>query len=283
LDDRLIVALGETRYCIERPWGEVPAGLGKVTDVTVSSQGHVFLLVRRDPYVEEPADCVVKLDPQGRFVGSWGRGRILDAHMIACDAQDRLWVVDRDAHDIVAFDAEGKEVAALGKRHRPLEPFNHPSDVAFGPGGEIFVADGYGGGRIHRFDAGGREIASWGEVGVAPGAFLTAHGIWALRDGRVIVADRENHRLQVFRDELLEAIWTGFYRPSDIWVDAEERIYVSDGVPTLTLLDATGRRLGRCRPVLTGAHGLWGGADGSLYLAEGNPNRLTRLVPSNRE
>lgn len=280
VDERLVVALGPKRYRVERPWGAWPANLGKVTDVTLSSRGHVFVLVRRDPYVDGRADCVVELDPAGAFVKSWGRERILDAHMIAWDAADRIWVVDRDAHEIVAFDTDGREVAALGARHRPLEPFNHPSDIAFGPSGGIAVADGYGAGRVHLFDADGKPRASWGEVGTAPGQFLTAHGILVLADQRIVVADRENHRLQVFHpDGRLDAVWTGFHRPSDLWADADGCVYVSDGVPTLTKLAPDGTRLGRCRPVLNGAHGMCGGADGSIYLAEGNPSRLTRLVP----
>ena len=200
--------------------------------------------------------------------------------MIACDPGGSIWVVDRDAHEIVAFDPDGTERMALGRRHRPLEPFNHPSDVAFGGDGTIWVADGYGAGRVHAFAPDGAALRGWGEVGTEPGAFLTAHGIWAGRDGRILVADRENDRVQVFDpDGGLHAIWTGFHRPSDIWGDGAGRLYVSDGVPTLTMLDEDGVRLGRCRPVLNGAHGLWGGRDGHLFLAEGNPSRITRLTP----
>lgn len=183
MDEKLIVALGEQRYVVERPWGRWPTP-GKVTDVAVCSRGHAFALLRGDPYVEELADCVVELDRDGCFVGSWGRGRIMDAHKIACDAKDRIWIVDRDAHEVVCFDRTGREVMGLGARRRPLEPFNHPSDVAFAPDGTILVADGYGGGCVRRFNPRGRELHAWGEVGVEPGAFLTVHGVWAMRDGR---------------------------------------------------------------------------------------------------
>jgi peptidylglycine monooxygenase len=279
LEQKLVVALGERRYVVERPWGRWPTP-GKVTDVAVCSRGHVFVLLRGDPYVDELADCVVELDGGGRFLGSWGQGRILDAHKIACDDENRIWVVDRDAHEVACFDRAGRELMTLGTRLRPLEPFNHPSDVAFAPDGTILVADGYAGGCVRRFDQRGRELHAWGEVGVEPGAFLTVHGVWAMRDGRVAVADRENGRVQVFHaDGRLEAIWTGFHRPSDIWGDQANRLYISDGVPALTLLDAQGRREGRCRPVLNGAHGICGDGSGRLYLAEGNPSRLTRLCP----
>jgi hypothetical protein len=91
--------------------------------------------------------------------------RIVDAHKIACDADDHLWVVDRDAHEIVHFDRYGREVGSLGRRHGPLEPFNHPSDIAFAADGTVLVADGYGAGRVRRFDRSGHEREAWGEVG----------------------------------------------------------------------------------------------------------------------
>jgi DNA-binding beta-propeller fold protein YncE len=211
---KLVVALGEgRRYGVERPWGRWPTP-GKVTDVAVCSSGHVFVLVRGDLYLDSPADCVVELDPDGIFVRSWGRERIVDAHKIACDADDHLWVVDRDAHEIVHFDRYGREVGSLGRRHGPLEPFNHPSDIAFAADGTVLVADGYGAGRVRRFDRSGREREAWGEVGVEPGRFLTVHGLWVVPDGRIIVADRENSRVQVLHPNgTLAAAWEDFYRP----------------------------------------------------------------------
>jgi peptidylglycine monooxygenase len=276
---RLRVALGADLYEVERPFGDLAGRGGKVTDVAVDLSGHVHVLLRRDPLAEEPGPAVVVLDADGRHLGAWGE-EIADAHMIACDPQGRLWVVDRDAHEIVAFDAEGRRLESLGHRHAPGVLFNHPADVAFGPGGDLFVADGYGHGFVHRFDRALTQKKRWGGVGVAPGTFLTVHGIWACADGRVVVVDRENDRLQVFDgDGALLGIVTGFYRPSDIWGDAAGRLYVTDAIPTLTRLAPDLTPDGRCRPVLNGAHGLWGGPDGMLYLAEGNPSRITRLVP----
>jgi peptidylglycine monooxygenase len=101
-----------------------------------------------------------------------------------------------------------------------------------------------------------------------------------MRDGRVVVADRENSRVQIFgTDGTLHSILRDFYRPSDIWGDEFDNVFISDGVPTLTLLDSTGHRQGRCRPVLNGAHGICGDRFGQIFLAEGNPSRLTRLTP----
>jgi DNA-binding beta-propeller fold protein YncE len=277
--EKLVVALGERRYRVERPWGAVPKD-ARLTAVTVDGAGRIYALTRGDPYLAAHDDPVLVLDGEGKLLGRFGGSRIFDPHMIACDAQQRIWVVDRDAHEIIAFDASGRELATLGKRHHPLEPFNHPTDIAFAPDGSILVSDGYAGARIHRFAPDLTPRASWGSVGRAPGAFLTAHSVWAMQNGNVVVADRENQRLQVFtEDGALLAVWDGFHRPSDLWGDAQGRLYVVDGIPTLTCLAQDGAVLGRCRPVLNSAHGIWGDAQGRLYLAENNPSRMTRLEP----
>lgn len=274
----LTVALGDNRYRVERPWGDLPNGM--VTDVTVDSRGHVFVLLRWDPYEDRTSPRVVELDPSGRRLTEWGRATIADAHMIAAAPDDRLYVIDRDAHEIMIFDARGNRLSGIGERHGPCQPFNHPADVAIAPNGDIYVADGYAGHHVHRFSASGQAIQSWGELGDGPGQFLTPHAIWVMQDGRVVVADRENNRLQTFTpDGAHLATWTGFFKPMDIWGDQNDTLYVTDQIPTLTRIGRDGQRLGRCRPVLNGAHGLWGDRAGNLYLAEVNPSRITKLAP----
>jgi len=276
----LVVALGGQRYRVERPFGALPAGNGRVTDVAVDSTGHVHVLLRYDPLVDAPGPRVVTLDETGRALAAWGDDLIADSHMIAAGPDDRLFVVDRDAHEVIICTANGQRLGGIGTRNEPLSPFNHPTDVAICPRGTIYVSDGYAGTRVHRFSPTGEALTAWGEIGDGPGQFLNPHAIWVLPDGRVVVADRENNRLQVFSPEgKWLAIWTGFHKPLDIWGDADGRLLVTDLIPSLSLLSSDGALLGRCRPVLNGAHGIWGDRQGRLYLAEGNPSRVTRLVP----
>ncbi len=279
MQESLVVALGDRRYRVERPFGTLD-GRGKVTDVAIDGRGRIAVLLRSDPYCDPPSDPVVLLTPDGTPAGRFGGGVILDAHKIAADRAGRLWIVDRDAHEIVGFDPDGKPFARLGRRHGPGAPFNHPSDIAFGADGTIAVADGYANGQVHLFGPDLTRRLSFGDVGVAPGQFLTVHGVWICPDGRIAVADRENNRVQMFApDGALLSVLAGYHRPSDIWGDEDGRLYISDGVPTFSCLAPDGTRIGRCRPVLNGAHGFTGAADGSFYLAEGNPSRITRLVP----
>jgi hypothetical protein len=99
-------------------------------------------------------------------------------------------------------------------------------------------------------------------------------------DDRVLVADRENHLIQLFTmDGDLLHVWQGFVNPMDIWVDQAGLVYVTDQVPSLHLISPAGERLGRARPSLNGAHGIFGAPDGTLYLAEMRPHMLTRLRP----
>jgi peptidylglycine monooxygenase len=275
----LFVALGQQRYLVERPWGEVPSGGGKVTDVVCDANGHVFVLLRADCYVDDALPTVIELAPDGRRLAAWGED-IADGHMLSIGLDGRIYVVDRDAHEIVVFDRTGRRVGGLGQRHRPNTPFNHPCDVAIAPSGDIYVADGYGASHVHRFGANGDLIATWGTPGKGPAQFSTPHGIWALADGRVAVTDRENDRLQVFSATgELDSVWADFYHPMDIFQDADDRLYVTDQVPRLSMLAADGTLLARCRPVLNGAHGMWGDAEGNLYMAEMNPSRITKLTP----
>lgn len=276
----LTVALGDRFFRVERPFGAWPANSGKVSDVTVGPDGRVHVLLRHDPLVDPDDPRVIVLDKAGNFLSAYGGAEIADSHCLTAHPDGRIFVVDRDMHEIIIFSPEGQHIGGIGRRGVPHQPFNHPTDLAIAPSGEIYVSDGYAGWHVHRFAADGRHISTWGSFGSGPGQFAEPHGIWCLPDGRVVVIDRSNHRLQVFDPEgRFLAEWPGFRRPVAIWGDAAGRLYVTDETPSLTCLAADGRRIGRARPMLNGAHGLYGMPDGSLLLAESNPSRITRLVP----
>lgn len=276
----VIVALGDTRYRIDRPFGIWPQNAGKVSDVVVLSDGRILVLLRADPYVDPDDPRVIVLSPDGEYLGAWGGLEIADAHLMTPAPDGRIFVVDRDMHEIILFSPEGQRLGGIGTRGGPGAPFNHPTDVAFAPNGEIYVSDGYAGWHVHRFAADGRHLATWGTFGDGPGQFREPHALWCLPDGRVVVVDRCNHRLQVFDPEgtFLDE-WTGFRRPVGIWGNAAGEIFVTDEVPSLHRLSPDGARLGRARPMLNGAHGIFGSPDGTLYLAEANPSRVSRLTP----
>jgi peptidylglycine monooxygenase len=274
----LRVALADRTYAVERPWGRLPEDLqlGYVSAVAVDASGHVHLLQRSGP-------PVVVFDPAGEFVRTWGEGVLSDPHGIFISSDDLVLITDRDAHEVIGFDLTGRVELRIGSRHRPRwgDPFNHPTAAAVSATGEVFVADGYANARVHRFSADGALLDSWGTPGRGEGEFLTPHAIWIDRAGRVLVADRDNHRIQIFdQSGAYVDQWSDLFRPMDVWEDPEGVVFVSDLVPRLSGFRRDGRLVARCRPVMFGAHGVWGGADGSFFLAELSPmNRLTRLVP----
>jgi hypothetical protein len=279
----LYVGIAGKRYRIERPWGAVPPGvkIGAYCDVATDSKSNVYVLQRFDPLVDDLSPpCVLVFDTDGKYLNGWGGEIIKDPHHFRIDAADRVYLVDRDAHQIRVFDTAGKLLFDIGERDRPGKPFNHPTSVAVAASGDIYVADGYGGTVVHRFAATGAHIRTWGEPGDGPGQFTTPHGIWVMPDGRVLVGDRENDRIQVFDPTggFLYAMH-GTHKPMSIYADARGIVFATDQVPRMVAYNAAGANLGGCRPVLNGAHGVSGDAQGNLYLSEMNPNRVTRMTP----
>jgi len=274
----LIVELGDRLYRVERPFGSWPRNTGFVTDVAVDPRGHVFVMLRHDPLVHPNDPRVIELAPDGAYLRGWGGDLIADSHMLTADATGRILAVDRDMHEVIICSPAGERLGGLGQRGVPLAPFNHPTDVHVSVWGDIYVSDGYAASRVHRFDAAGTLIATWGSHGSGDGQFGWPHAIWTFADGRVVVVDRTLNRVQVFdREGKHLETWGGFYQPVAIWGDDEGCAYVSDMVPSMQKVGPKGERLGRCRPVLNGAHGIFGTPDGDILLAEGNPSRITRL------
>src|SRR3989442_3579227 len=191
-------------------WEQLPPGYSHpdVAAVAVDSKGRAYLFCR----AEHP---VMVYERDGRFVGSWGEGLFtMRAHGITIGPDDSVYCTDEAAHTIRKFTPEGRLLMTLGTSGlasnsgydgtnlttitRGAPPFNRPTNLAVAPNGDLYVSDGYGNARVHRFSASGELIASWGEPGTGPGQFMLPHGIAVRGDGRVFVCDRENDRIQVF-------------------------------------------------------------------------------------
>ncbi len=274
---RLIVGTGDYTFQVVHPFGNLPSGMrfGTISHVTVDSSDRVYVYHRADP-------PVVVFDSDGNYLHSWGSGLLVDGHGIYMTPQDDLFMVDRDAHEVVKFTLDGKPGLRLGQREKPSlqAPFNHPADVAIAPNnGDIYVADGYGNSSVHRFDAEGKHIRSWGSPGGGPGQFTTPHGVWVTADDCVYVTDRENHRVQIFSPEGdYISQWNVHVNAMDIFMDSRGNFFVSDQVPSFTVFDRDGNILTRAR-TLENAHGFWGDSKGNMYLAPATLNGLvTKLV-----
>lgn len=272
----LVVGSGEYTYEIVRPFGRLPSGMsfGVISHVAVDPRDRVYFYQRKDP-------PILVFDSDGTFLDAWGEGRLSDAHGIYAGPDNHIYVCNRDEHEVLKLTPDGKIVLTLGHRGRPSlqAPFNHPADVAVSRTGEIYVADGYGNSAVHKFSPEGKHLQSWGAPGAGRGQFTTPHGVWVDATDRVFIADRENNRLQIFSPEGdFYGEWGDLYHPMDIYGDANGTIYVTDQIPRVTMFGPTGQLLARGKPVMYGAHGVYGDSQGNLYMAEVRLNQVSKLV-----
>jgi hypothetical protein len=274
---RQFVSLGARRYRVERPWGKLPPALSYsgIADVTVLSSGNVAVLLRSDP-------AVLVFEADGTLTDRWSMPDVVAGHYLRACASGRLMLSDFDGHRIFVLTGSGSCEQILGERDRPRfgAPFNHPADAVEAPDGEIFVADGYGNSCVHRFAADGTWLATWGRPGCGALEFSTPHAIAVDPIGRLLVADRENNRVQILeRSGRWLGEISGLYKPMAVQPMPDGGFLVTDQTPRLSLFSAEGELIGRCRTFGTVGHGLGVAPDGSIFVAEMAPDMLTRLVP----
>ena len=126
------------------------------------------------------------------------------------------------------------------------QPFNRPTGVAISSSGEIYISDGYGNARVHKFSASGNHLFSWGEPGPAPGQFRLPHSICIDKEDQIWIADRENSRVQIFnsKGEFL-AQWTDLIRPMDVCIDKDDIVYVPELCHRISIFTRKGELLTR--------------------------------------
>ena len=166
----------------------------------------------------------------------------MSPHKITVDHHGNLWVADNGIKDgrgqqVFKFDQSGKILLTLGKAGVSgpgLDTFDQPTEVAVAPNGDIFVADGHGekpadNARIMKFDAHGKFLKAWGKKGTGISEFDCPHTLAFDSQGRLFVGDRQNNRIQIFdQDGHFIAEWKQFGRPSGIYIDKNDVIYVAD-------------------------------------------------------
>ncbi len=271
------IGMGDYIYEYQPEWAKLPAGRGfqGISGVAVDSQDRVYVFQRQGP-------PVLVFDRDGNLVSAWERrdGVPADAHHIHVGPDDSVYLVDRDAHQVLRYSTHGELLASLGTRRRAAlqAPFNHPADICVAPSGDLFVADGYGNSSVHRFAADGSHITSFGSPGSGPGQFRVPHSIRVSHDGRVYVADRENNRVQVFTGDgtFLEQ-WTDFKCPMGVHIDARQTVYVTDQVPRISILNLDGELLARGR-TFEYAHQVYTDSRGDIYGADTGSQRVQKLV-----
>ncbi|MEM7415599.1 MAG: hypothetical protein AAF389_08910, partial [Gemmatimonadota bacterium] len=212
------------------------------------------------------------------------------------DTERKIWVVHETGHQIFVFSNDGEELLmTLGEKNTPgwdEAHFNQPQDVAFLPDGRVLIADGYVNQRVVVLGADGRYLGEFGEEGEELGQFRVVHSIAVAPDGLLLVADRDNRRIQLFREEgsggadfVAVDEWTGFGLTLDIIV-SDRTVWISHvGPPKVTRMELDGTRVGTWSLPREGPlgflemHSFAVDAEGNLYGSDNQNGRTQKLVP----
>jgi DNA-binding beta-propeller fold protein YncE len=219
-----VLGRGEYAYRVIADWAKLPEGWSfrDVAAVAVDRKDQVYVFNRG----EHP---MIVFDRNGNFLRSWGEGRFPRAHGLHIGPDETLYCTDDGDHTMRRCTLDGKVLLELGIPGRPAPymsgtPFHRCTHTALSPKGEIYVADGYGNARVHKYTPDGRLLMSWGEPGTRPGQFNIVHNICCDGDGWVYVADRENHRVQIFDGNgRYETQWNNLHRPCGLCAQGDRR------------------------------------------------------------
>src|SRR5438132_857284 len=228
-------------YRLVPGWPQLPSNikLGGVISVDADAKGNIWVFHRNQP-------PILEFNASGTLINSFGTDMFVQAHGMTIDRDGNVWVTDSQVKDgkgqqVFKFSPQGKVLMTLGKAGVAAEgrdTFNGPSDVAIAPNGDIFVTDGHlpnANGRVVKFSKDGTIIKAWGKRGTGPGEMDQPHSIAMDSKGRLFVADRSNSRIQIFdQDGNFIDQWKQFGRPSGVYIDKNDTIYVADSQSNAT-------------------------------------------------
>ncbi len=291
-----MVTLGNENYSYEtsgEDWGNLPENwtYKEATAVAVDEKDNVYVFNRG-------THPMVVLDADGNVLRTWGDGIFGTPHGVTIGPDGMVYCVDNGDHTVRKFTPEGKLLLTLGDANKPSPamsgiPFNLPTHSAIDPrDGGLYVTDGYANARVHKFSPDGKRLFSWGESGTGPGQFNIVHNIVVDKDGWVYIADRENHRIQVFDPNgKYETQWVNLSRAACICFDMKDEplIYVGEyfcGIgsnrigtnlgPRVTIMDLEGNIRAQLSDQSYGdepgrfysPHGIAVDSKGDIYVAE---------------
>src|SRR5882757_5716170 len=307
-------------------WGQLPEGRtwGSTSGVDIDPDGTGVWVAERCGAFAPPSQIkpgspfacsdsklppILKFDSSGKLVKAFGEGLLLFPHGIHVDREANVWVTDglgKDGkgHQVFKFSPDGKVLMTLGKAGvagSGLDEFNAPSAVLVAPNGDIFVGDGHGGNtnaRIMKFSKDGKFIKTWGKKGSGPGEIDIPHALAMDSRGRLFVGDRQNNRIQIFdQDGNYLDQWQQFSRPSGVFIDKNDVMYVADSESESVSKNHDGWKRGiRVGKVSDGAvtafipdpvekisgtsaaEGVAADAMGNIFGAEVGPKRVNKYV-----
>jgi sugar lactone lactonase YvrE len=248
-DQRLVTPVNDRPpgpYTRVHPWSELPYDANiydnraAVIGIAEGPDRNIYVLTRchRNSCEGRSEAPILKFDPEGRLLASFGAGLFMFPHNLTIDRDGNIWTTDEGNHAVRKFAPGGRllmTIGAPGKAGGPPSLLTSPTGVVVAPNGTVFVTEGHDNSptapvaRVSKWTADGRFIKTWGRTGTAPGEFSSPHVIAMDSRGRLFVGDRNNNRIQIFDQEgnFLD-LWYQFGRPSGIVITPEDRIYVAD-------------------------------------------------------
>ena len=240
----MLFGKGKYTYELVEDWAKLPEKVSFVDigGLSIDSQDRLYVL-NRGPHP------VMVFDREGNLLSSWGEEFFSRPHDSCLSPDGFIYCTDDGIHTVSKFTLDGKLVMTIGKKDHPSDtgyinkgdmneslatikrsgpPFNRPTGVALSPSGEIYVTDGYGNARVHKFAPDGTLLLSWGEPGTGPSQFQVPHSVHIDKEQRVWVCDRENSRIQIFNTngKFIEQ-WDDIGgKPCDIFFDEDEILYI---------------------------------------------------------
>ena len=301
------VGSGSFTYEALDEWEKLPDGITLVEcpGVAVDSKDQIHVLTRN---IDHP---VMVFRSDGQWLRSFGQGVFSDrTHGIFIGPDDCVYCVDDATHTITKFTPDGNLVMTLGTREQPSpffsgKPFNKPTHAAASPvTGNIYVSDGYGNSRIHKYSPDGVLLTSWGEPGIDAGQFIFQHNVAVDTEDRVYVADRECHRVQIFDAKgRFQGMWNNIWKACGITVGGDGNIYVAELIGDeyyndapdvghrVSIYSSGGKLLTRLGDSLPGEglcqfiapHGIAVDSRGDIYVSEVSWTMMGRNLDSPRE
>jgi DNA-binding beta-propeller fold protein YncE len=258
------------KWEVLQSWGQLPAGTtwGAASQVATTKEGQIVVFRRMNP-------SFFVLNPDGTFVKSWGDTPYKLAHGIRIDKDGFIWVTDNSDNIVQKFSPDGKLLMTIGQKgskgdNTSQDAFDGPADVFVAPNGDFFVADGYRNSRVVQFSKDGKFIKIIGGTkGTEPGQFNLPHAVVVDSKGRLIVADAENSRVQVFdqNGKFIEQ-WTDFIaKPRGaMYITPDDTLYISHVDAEAISIVKNGKVVDVIKGVGGRPHGMTLDHEGNIYV-----------------
>jgi len=168
--------------------------MGKPVGVSVGPDGNIYI---PDTHYQR----IMVYSPDGQLIRQWGKpgtgpGEFIYPTDVAFDARGRVFVSEYGDHDrIQVFDMSGKYLTEFGTFGDGDGEFSRPQSIAI-VGDAMYLADACNH-RIGVWTINGKFVRNIGSVGTGPGQFRFPYGIDVTPDGKLLVTEFGNNRVQL--------------------------------------------------------------------------------------